>query len=100
MWSRCQEADDCSYEVIGFSVGSALRCSPEDYGEHWVPESLRDEYENWVTSEVPFIVSGPSWCEFMKIDPQSNLRKRVVCQIENVSTLIAARSARIQQLLD
>jgi hypothetical protein len=44
-WSRSQEVDPESWEVIGQpDVGPP--------GEQWVPLCLRQRYESWVTSNV------------------------------------------------
>ena len=56
-WSRSYDVDGYSYEVIG--PLPTVRGQPAEAatGEQFVPACLRDEYENWVVSEMPFSYS-------------------------------------------
>jgi hypothetical protein len=55
-WSRSEEVDWYSYEVIGrSSTVSSVGSEAGDFGEALVPECLRDEYDNWLVSEMPFV---------------------------------------------
>lgn len=48
-WSRNDEIDWCSYEIINLSVANRPHDkATAEFGEHWIPECLREEYENWV----------------------------------------------------
>jgi len=54
-WSRSSEVDGESYEVSGYEIpAESLRSTLGD-NEHLIPECLRDAYDNWVVSEMPFI---------------------------------------------
>ena len=57
-WSRNDEVDCCSYEIVGLfqSAGQQTIADAGAKGRRrWVPKRLRDEYENWVLSEMPFV---------------------------------------------
>jgi hypothetical protein len=54
-WSRSDEIDWQSFEVKGLDIGSI----PEREREHcfvdcWLPQAVRDAYENWVLAWFPF----------------------------------------------
>jgi hypothetical protein len=52
-WSRNDEVDWYSYEIVGLSFPKrGKNRAVEEFGEHWVPDCLRQEYDNWVLSEV------------------------------------------------
>lgn len=59
-WSRNDEVDSYSYEVVGLSDTNRPNNPVGEFGEHWIPECLRDEYDNWVLSEMPFHMDGVS----------------------------------------
>jgi hypothetical protein len=52
-WSRNYHVDWYSYEIFGITDekkhgnGTTI-----EFGEHWVPESLREAYDSWVLSEL------------------------------------------------
>jgi len=53
-WSRREDTDLSSYEVTG--LRASIDFSQKLYeNEHLVPKCLRDEYDNWVLSELPFV---------------------------------------------
>lgn len=55
-WSRNTEVDECSYEIVGLSDPKLPDDAvAADFGEQWVPECLRQEYDNWVLSELAFV---------------------------------------------
>lgn len=55
-WSRNEDVDWYSYEIVGLvDIESHYDTSPPEFGEHWIPECLREEYDNWVASEIPFV---------------------------------------------
>ena len=43
-WPYNSEVDWISYEIIGLTNHHCEEC--------WVPEKIRDEYENWILSEI------------------------------------------------
>lgn len=45
-WSRSEEVEDQSWEIIGVPDGEQLSGPPFD--EHWVPDCLRKHYGAWV----------------------------------------------------
>ena len=50
-WSRNQEVDWCSYEIVGLlDSESHGDTSPSGFCENWIPECLREEYDSWVIS--------------------------------------------------
>ena len=52
-WSRNDEVDWWSLEIVGLSFTKrAHNIAAAEFGEHWVPQCLRDEYEKWVISET------------------------------------------------
>lgn len=55
-WSRSRKVDWYSYEIIGLP-DSKQRCLEEatEFSEHWIPECLREEYDNWVLSELSLV---------------------------------------------
>ena len=53
-WSRNDEVDWHSYEIVGLSDNVGLNLPIGELDEQWVPECLRDEYDSWVVSEMPF----------------------------------------------
>lgn len=57
-WSRSAEVDWYSFEILGLEYDQSL--ADFTLGEHWVPEALRDEYDDWVLSEMPFGHQVPS----------------------------------------
>ena len=55
-WSRNEEVDWYSYEIVGLIDIESHDDTPlSGSGEHWIPECLREEYDNWVVSEIPFV---------------------------------------------
>jgi hypothetical protein len=55
-WSRNDEVDWYSYEIVGLSfLNRRKKTAVTEFGEHWVPECLRQEYDDWVLSEMPFV---------------------------------------------
>ena len=53
-WSYNDEVDFYSYEISGLSSLANQSSSTEKNNEFLIPQCLRDEYENWVGSEIPF----------------------------------------------
>lgn len=53
-WSRNEEVDLYSYEVTGLKTPIDLSMFKND-NEFLVPECLRNEYDNWIVSELPFV---------------------------------------------
>ncbi len=51
-WSRNREIDWYSYEIMGFMDAIRPEQAIKEQDEKWVPECLRDEYENWALSEL------------------------------------------------
>ena len=99
LWSRCREAEGCSIEVVGFTRPRTPSNSINSCGEHWIPECLREEYESWIISEVPFVFSGPAWCAYLKASPNTTSTCMARRSIENSEDIIGARSARIASLM-
>ena len=54
-WSRSSDVDGESHEVSGLEIPAESLRAPLAENEHLIPECLRDAYENWVVSEMPFI---------------------------------------------
>jgi hypothetical protein len=50
-WSRSSDVDGMSLQVIGFSPDLLPPNKLEGLDERWVPQCLRDEYDQWVISE-------------------------------------------------
>ncbi len=50
-WSRSSEVDGESWEVIGFFPVMPIRNAKHEISEEWVPECLRDKYNDWIISE-------------------------------------------------
>jgi len=49
-WSRGIYSERESYEIIGIKAELISRCQEKDrYSDKWVPECLRDAYDEWVT---------------------------------------------------
>jgi hypothetical protein len=99
LWSRCQEVDDYSVQIVGFSGPRKGSRSAPSCGERWIPECLRDEYESWITSEIPFIFSGPAWSMFLTPSRDKMPGRMIRRSIDNAHEIIEAKSARIQSLL-
>jgi hypothetical protein len=53
-WSRSDDVDCYSYEITGMPKAQD-KSRADVIGEHWIPELLRDEFDDWVLSEIPFI---------------------------------------------
>ena len=51
-WSRSSEVDAESFEVIGVSVTPPPSGQKYELDELWAPQCLRDEYDNWILSEM------------------------------------------------
>jgi hypothetical protein len=61
-WARSEEVDWLSFEITGYTQADKARgwdaAAKRDVGkcheldEDWVPECLRDEYDDWVISEL------------------------------------------------
>src|SRR5262249_27226361 len=45
----CNDVDSASYEVIGFLGPRPGQQWTETKAERWVPRSVRDEYDKWIT---------------------------------------------------
>jgi hypothetical protein len=54
-WSRSSEVDWESYQVMGMPSDLLEVQVFENFDESWVPEKIRDEYDNWVLAELPFL---------------------------------------------
>lgn len=52
VWSCNDEIDWCSYEIVGLSIDNLSHDQAAGFGEHWIPECLREEYEDWVVSGI------------------------------------------------
>ena len=46
-WSRNNDVDRRSLEIVGLSSAEI----PEAFGDSWIPQGLRAEYEDWITEE-------------------------------------------------
>jgi len=51
-WSRSSDVDGESFEVFGVSLTPPVRNKKCELNEMWVPQCLRDEYDNWIASEI------------------------------------------------
>lgn len=50
-WSRSSEVDGVSLEIIGFSPTLPPRRKGAALDARWVPQCLRDEYDDWINGE-------------------------------------------------
>ena len=51
-WSRNTDVDGRSIEVIGIPPNAIPNRSPETaFSDTWIPEALRQEYEDWIQEE-------------------------------------------------
>ena len=50
-WARRDEVDWLSLEVFGLFQPLPQRNKKHEMSEDWVPQCLRDEYDNWILSE-------------------------------------------------
>jgi hypothetical protein len=53
-WSRSSEVDGVSFEIVGVSRTPPASGKKYELDELWVPQCLRDEYDNWILSEMWF----------------------------------------------
>lgn len=53
-WSYNDEVDFYSYEISGLSSLANQSSSTEANNEFLIPQCLRDEYESWAWSEIPY----------------------------------------------
>lgn len=52
-WSRSAEVDWKSIEVIGIPVDAIPYRTPDSvFSDAWIPEILREEYEDWMEEEL------------------------------------------------
>ncbi len=51
-WSRSNDVDGRSLEIFGLSSAAIPdRKRDEAFKDSWIPQGLRDEYEDWITEE-------------------------------------------------
>jgi len=51
-WSRNSEVDDLSVGIHGILADSIPKRSKDAaFSDSWIPKALRDEYEEWISSE-------------------------------------------------
>lgn len=51
-WSRSDDVDGRSHEVLGISADSIPHRSPNSaFTDAWIPEILRQEYADWIEEE-------------------------------------------------
>lgn len=50
-WSRSSEVDEMSLEVIGFSPRLHPRKKGDAFDARWVPQRLREAYDDWIDEE-------------------------------------------------
>ena len=61
-WSRCQEIDGRSFEIIGIDLRKiAEREKSSGLRESWVPRAVRQAYNRWIDEEF-LLVWGVSEC--------------------------------------
>ena len=54
-WSHSKDVEWESYEVVGIIPPPAsVDEKHKEFDEGWVPEAIRDEYDNWFVAEMPF----------------------------------------------
>jgi hypothetical protein len=51
-WSRSDDVDWCSYEIIGMSLANYDRHATAPLDECWVPQCLRTEYDEWIVTNI------------------------------------------------
>src|ERR1017187_51966 len=51
-WSRSSKVDWKSYEIVGLPLTPPPTSKRREMDERWVPQCLRDEYDNWIVSET------------------------------------------------
>lgn len=54
-WSRSSDVDSESHELAAIRIATEEIAVALADNEHLIPECLRDAYESWVLSELPFI---------------------------------------------
>jgi len=54
LWSRSSEVDGESLEIVGVSFTPPVSGKKYKMDELWAPQCLRDEYDNWILSEMRF----------------------------------------------
>jgi hypothetical protein len=51
-WSRCEDIDRCSFEIKGVDLTEIPdRNKKTGFEESWVPEAVRQAYEQWINEE-------------------------------------------------
>lgn len=51
-WSRCADADDCSFEIKGIAPSEIPeKDEREGFLDIWLPEVVRKTYEEWVEEQ-------------------------------------------------
>jgi len=51
-WSRSNDVDGRSLEIIGLSSAAIPdRKRDQAFEDSWIPQALREEYEDWITEE-------------------------------------------------
>jgi hypothetical protein len=51
-WSRCNDVDGRSLEIVGLSPTAIPDRKPNAaFEDSWIPQRLREEYEDWIIAE-------------------------------------------------
>jgi hypothetical protein len=62
--NRCVEADNFAYQIKGMEYADIPK---DEIGtDAWIPDCVFQEFENWMISEMPFIISTKEFFNYIK----------------------------------
>jgi hypothetical protein len=74
--ARSRHVDDnrCCYEVLGMTLKQIRKMSDLGGHQHWIPWSLRIEYDDWIVSEL-----SSHWNGYVSTEWNCPMRSKVEC---------------------